>query len=216
MSAELFVRPESSAAEESLPDSTVWWYNKLEAGDPHAAAAIWDRYFKSLVEFAQRRLNNRQKRVEDGDDLASKVLMALIEAANNNKLPKLDSSEDIWRMLLAWMNHDLIDHVRSLNRAKRGGGRVRGDSVFARLNKGPQGFDQIASGEASIQAVCELEEAWEVFCESLQDPTLSLIARRLIEGRTREEIAEELNKCKRTIARKIELIRNIWRERTLQ
>ncbi|MEM9826965.1 MAG: ECF-type sigma factor [Planctomycetota bacterium] len=197
----------------SHPDSVVWWVQRLCSGDERAASEIWDRFFQRLAAEAKSQLSNRQLRVSDQDDLASGVLAALCDAAVNGRLPKLDSSEDIWRMLLAWMRNDVIDHVRHNNRQKRGDGKVRGDSIFAGQS-GSAGFDQFMTDVPTPQTVVELKLAWCEFVETLRDDKLRHIATSLVRGKTRKEIAEQLGVTSRTVDRKVDLMYQLWHERT--
>ncbi len=57
-------------------------------------------------------------------------MTALCRRADEGQLLALDDRDCLWRMLLTWTRHDITDHIRADKRLKRGGGQVRGDSIF--------------------------------------------------------------------------------------
>jgi DNA-directed RNA polymerase specialized sigma24 family protein len=195
-------------------DSVVVLFQRLSQGDEQALHELWNRFFQRLAAEARSKLNNQQRRVMDEDDLAANVLHSLCVAAENSTLPAIRTRDDLWRMLLSWIRHDVLDHIRFHNREKRGGGLVRGDSVFAKTgSEKTYSFDDIMAPDSASQALIDLQEAWQHFSQSLQDEQLRLIALRALEGATPEKIAEEVSVSPRTIERKIQMIRQLWSER---
>jgi RNA polymerase sigma factor (sigma-70 family) len=207
-------KSDSPGSDSVEADSVVVLFRKLSDGDESASQELWNRFFQRLATEARSQLNNQQRRVMDEDDLAAGVLHSLCVAAANSKLPAIRTRDDLWRMLLSWIRNDVLDHIRGYNRQKRGGGLVRGDSVFAKMgDRNAGGFDEIMAPESACQALIDLQDAWQHFSESLQDKQLRSIALRVLEGMTTEKIAEEINVSPRTIERKIQLIHQLWSER---
>ncbi|TWU48565.1 RNA polymerase sigma factor [Rubripirellula tenax] len=187
-------------------DSITVWFDQLRQGDPAAAAKLWDRLFQRLAEVARSQLSNR--RVSDEEDIAAGVLTTLCNAADRGALPSIDSRDDLWRMLMSWTKNDCIDQGRNDARAKRGGGKVRGDSVFD--GSSDAGFDLIADISPSPQTLAEMDEQLQRMLMKLGDPMLSEIAVAKMEGYSNEELATRYEVTIRTIERKLGMIRRRW------
>ena len=195
-------------------DSITVWLSQLRAGDPLAAAKLWDRFFDRLVAVAKQKLATANRRVADEEDIAIGVMASLCECARRGQLPAIDNRDDLWLQLLSWTKHDVIDHVRAASALKRGGNRVRGDSVFLnelKPNLGQAGFDEIADLAASPEMLAEMDEQLHQLLGRLPDAVLRLIANRKMEGYTNQEIAIESGVSVRTIDRKLDLIRRYWK-----
>ena len=188
----------------SGPRSVTVWFERLRDGDPDAAAVLWDRYFDRLVRFARPLLAGRHRRVADEEDIAVQVMHALCTAADRGRLPSIDGRDDLWRMLLRWTRHEVVDHVRKETRLKRGGGTVRGDSVAE------GGLDRFASPAPTAETVFELSERLTDLLGRLPDESLRRIARLRLGGDEVAEIAAALDLSPRTIDRKLALIRSLW------
>ena len=98
-------------------------------------------------------------------------------------------------------------------RSKRGGGHVRGESVFGRADRGEQteaGIADVLGSEPTPELANMLVENTQQLLDSLQDESLAQIARMKLEGWPNDEIAHELGCVRRTVERKIERIREKW------
>jgi len=194
---------------ESKPASVTVWIEQLRAGDPDSASKLWERFFDRLVDYARRQLGGANRRVTDEEDIAAGVMAALCQCADRGKLPTLQNRDDLWRLLLAWTRHDVLDHVRKDQRLKRGAGAVRGDSGFE--NFGPRGDEQ-ADRAPTAAALAEMEEQFRHLLDRLPDATLQQIAVDKMHGFTNEQIATRFAVTTRTIERKLGLIRRFWSE----
>jgi RNA polymerase sigma factor (sigma-70 family) len=98
-------------------------------------------------------------------------------------------------------------------RQKRGGGRVRGDSVFQ--VRDDDSFEIEASSaafadEPSPEEVNILVEEAEQLLDALPDESLRRIAHLRLAGYTNDEIASTLGCVRRTVERRLERIRSKW------
>lgn len=189
------------------PESITVWFEQLRRGDPEAAARLWDRFFDRLVAASRAEMQNANRRVADEEDIAAGVMAALCACANRGKLPMIENRDSLWRLLLSWTRHDIADHVRADRRIKRGGGNVRGDSVFGSSD----GLHAIADQVATPEMLLQMQEQYSALLAKLPDPILRSIAVAKMEGHSSEDIAEELGVTPRTVQRKLELIRGHWR-----
>ena len=195
------------------PESITIWFEQLKQGDSEAATKLWDRFFDRLVNVARAQLTNANTRVRDEEDVAAGVLASLCQCANRGKLPSIENRDDLWHLLLKWTRHDVIDHVRTVGRLKRGANQVRGDSVFLRDGDdslSPGGFDLVESLEPTPAMLVEMEEQFSLLLNKIPDQLLRSIAVKKMEGFTNDEIAAGLELSPRTIERKLNLIRSCW------
>jgi DNA-directed RNA polymerase specialized sigma24 family protein len=95
---------------------------------------------------------------------------------------------------------------------KRGGGEVRGDSIFARPDDGgrDEGLAQILGSEPTPELAAMVAETCRDMFAQLADDGLRQVARRKMEGYSNDEIAEQLACTTRTVERKLNLIRSKW------
>ena len=130
------------------------WLRQLEAGDEDAARLLWQRYYRELVELARARFGTTPRRVADEEDVALSVLRCLYEGAARGQFAELVNRGELWQLLAAITGRKVIDQQRRLTQQKRGGGRVRGDSVVHGNDddRSSVGFDQFG-GEAATPEV---------------------------------------------------------------
>lgn len=91
---------------------------------------------------------------------------------------------------------------------KRGNGTVRGDSVF--LEQGIQAADVAVDREPTPEFAAEVAETCESMLGALDDSNLREVALLKFEGFTNGEVASKVNRTRRTVERKLEMIRRIW------
>jgi DNA-directed RNA polymerase specialized sigma24 family protein len=102
--------------------------------------------------------------------------------------------------------------LRRGHRQKRGGGAVRGESVFVRGHSSERamGIDQVLGQEPTPELAALISEECEQLMNRLEDESLRRIALLKLEGYSNEEIAEQLDCAPRTVERKLARIRTAW------
>jgi DNA-directed RNA polymerase specialized sigma24 family protein len=195
-------------------DSVTGWLQGLQAGDHDAADALWTRYFERLVRLARQRLGESPRRMADEEDVAMSVFKSLCEGVEGGEFERLHDREDFWRLIVTITARKANQHVRWLMRQKRGGGQVRGDSVFLQERSGHEaaGFDGFAGGEPTPEFLAQLTEEHQRLMSLLPDETLRQIARWKMDGWLTTEIAAQLQITTRSIERKVQRIREIWKD----
>jgi DNA-directed RNA polymerase specialized sigma24 family protein len=191
-------------------DSVTEWIVSLKAGDAAAVDRILARYFESLVELAGARLRGMPRALADEEDAALSALDSFCRGAARGRFPKLDDRRDLWRLLVVITERKAIDQTVTERRQKRGGGRLRGTlgAVAADDSHGisARAVDPGPTPEFAAQMVDECQR----LMDELRDDSLRRVALLRMEGYTNEEIARELRCSRRTVARKVELIRRTW------
>jgi DNA-directed RNA polymerase specialized sigma24 family protein len=196
----------------SAGDVTVW-LDQLKAGDQAAAQPLWERYFHRLVALAEKRLRQLPRRAADEEDVALAAFHSFCRGAERGRFPRLDDRDDLWQLLVVITTRKAADLVAYENRAKRGGGKVRGESALRRPEDGPEGsrgIEQVAGAEPTPQFAAEVAEECGRLLDVLGDDRLRSIARWKLEGYTNREIAERLGRSEVIVEKKLQLIRAIW------
>jgi DNA-directed RNA polymerase specialized sigma24 family protein len=188
------------------------WLRQLEAGDEDAARLLWERYYRELVELARARFGATPRRVADEEDVALSVLRCLYEGAARGQFAELVNRGELWQLLAAITGRKVIDQQRRLTQQKRGGGRVRGDSVVHGNDddRSSMGFDQFGGDAATPEVLAVAAEEFQRLMALLDDDRLRQIAQSKLEGYTNEEIGQRLGLACRSIERKLQRIRQIW------
>jgi DNA-directed RNA polymerase specialized sigma24 family protein len=185
---------------------------RVKAGDDAAVRSLWERYCGRLVRLARQKLRNTERRVADEEDVALSAFHSLCLGARGGRFPALADRDGLWGLLVFITAQKAADWVAYARRQKRGGGKVRGHSA---LEDGPAGsheggFGQILAQSPGPATLNVWADEYERLLERLGDETLRQIAELKVQGHTVEEIAERLGLARRTVHRKINLIRKVW------
>jgi DNA-directed RNA polymerase specialized sigma24 family protein len=188
---------------------------KLKEGDPAAAQMLWESYFRRLVGLARRRLYGVPRRVADEEDVALSALDSVFRGVERGRFPRLQDRDDFWQVLAVVTARKAIDLANHERRQKRGGSAVTGES--ARLGPdasdaaGP-GLDQVIGPGLTPALAAQVAEEFQRRLDLLGDDVLRTVALRKLEGCTNDEIAAQLRCDRRTVERKLRLIRTVWQE----
>jgi len=186
--------------------SVSQWLGDLKAGDPAAAQPLWERYFARLVGLARTRLRaNRRGAATDEEDAALSAFHSFCEGAAQGRFPNLADRDDLWRLLVVITARKAGAHAERESRQKRGGGKIvsssdSDDDLFAR----------VVSSEPSPEFAAMAAEECRRLLAKLDDDELRKVALDRMEGYTNDEIAERLGCARRTVARRLEFIRQAW------
>jgi DNA-directed RNA polymerase specialized sigma24 family protein len=123
------------------------------------------------------------------------------------------SSVELWQILVTITKRKLINLREEQHTQKRGGGDVRGDSIWAQTSE-ENVFHQQADRRQNVtpDAHVELMETTDLLFQRLDNDTEREVARLMLEGYRINDIAEKMNCVRRTIERKVERIRKKWNE----
>lgn len=180
-------------------DSVTQWLARLKAGDPAAAAPLWDRYFPRLVELARRRLAGCPRGAADEEDVALSAFDSFCRDVAAGRLPKLDDRDDLWRVLLLVTGQKALDLARRETASKRGGGAVAGFDP-----------DAAAGREPTPEFAAAVADEFRRLLAKLGDPELRALAVWKLEGLTNDEIAARWACVPRTVERRLKVIRSLW------
>jgi RNA polymerase sigma factor (sigma-70 family) len=197
-------------------DHVTLWLGQMTGGDPMAIQRIWETYYDRLVRLARKKLGETNRRVADEEDVALSAFHSFCQGAAAGRFPRLDDRHDLWKVLVTITARKASAQMRHGHRQKRGGGAVRGESVFAGADSDHAvGIGQVMGEEPTPEVAAMVAEQCEHLLNCLDNESLRQIALLKLEGYTNEEIAERLDCAPRTVERKLGRIRELWSERGL-
>jgi DNA-directed RNA polymerase specialized sigma24 family protein len=191
-------------------ESVTTWISWLKTGEEAAAGAIWDRFYQELIDHARKRLNGMPRRVIDEEDVVLCAMQSAMHGIRDGEYPNVRDRQGLVKLLLAITARKATDAQRCHLAAKRGGGKVRGESAFLPPD-GPWGIDGVAAEISPPEmAPMLIDQIWHLL-DSLEEDSLREVAILAMEGHTVAEMAERLGCSRRTIERKLRLIRTCWK-----
>lgn len=183
-------------------------------GDQAAAQPLWDRYFEQLVRLARARLRAARRPGADSDeeDAALSAFDSFCAGAARGRFPQLGDRDDLWRLLVVITARKAMAQARRARRQKRGGGRVLGEADLGEgeADAGGLPLDQVLGAEPSPEFAAIVAEEYRRRLDDLGDEALRRIAVSRMEGYTADEIAARLGCARRTVVRRLDLIRRTW------
>lgn len=180
----------------------------LKAGDPVAAQPLWERYCDRLVRLARQRLAHRRRgAVEDEEDAALSAFDSFCAGAARGRFPQLNDRDDLWKLLVVITARKAFAQIERQRARKRGGDLGPGIDASG----DPVSADDLIGREPTPEFAAMVAEEFERLMISLGDEGLRQVALWRMEGYTGDEIADRLGCARRTVARRLDLIRKLWR-----
>jgi len=132
----------------------------LAGGDDGAAERIWNRYSERLIGLARQRLGERHRRATDEEEVVLSAFNSFFRGVTAGRFPKLNDRHDRWRLLVTLTARKAVSHLRREYADKRGGGNVRGDSVFRGSDspEGGAGIEQILGREPTPESAAQVAD----------------------------------------------------------
>lgn len=181
--------------------SVSHWLEGLREGDSVAAQELWDRYFARLATVAQSRLAHLAREAS-GEDIALSAIKSVMLGVREKRYPDLTDRSGLWPLLVT------ITARKSVSEQRRQLAQKRSRAPECRL----QDLQDYIGVEPSPEFAIEVADELERLVWTLDDPSLREVVEKKLGGCTNEEIAEELGCSKRTVIRKLKLIRQEWRD----
>jgi len=180
-------------------------------GDQGAAARLWEKYFQRLAALARRKLRGAPTRAVDEEDAVVSAFGSLFRGIEADRFKRLNDRDDLWQVLVMLTVRKAINHRKHELAQKRGGGRVRGESVFTAADDAelPDGIAEFLADEHTPAFTVEMEEECQRLFDLLDDELRQVVLWRL-EGYSNEEIAAKTGHILSWVERKFRIIRRRW------
>ncbi len=197
------------------PDGSVTiWIGQLKAGDDDALARLHRRFWPMLVGLARKKLRSLALRAADEEDVAQQAFWAFYRSLRAGRVPRLDNRHDFFALITHIVGCRAASQIEhELGVQKRGGGRVRGESVLQAMVDGSVvgGIGAAPDPGRTPSEQVILHDCYERFTSALPE-NLRPIAEMHLAGAANQEIARELECVERTVERKLALIRERWQK----
>lgn len=206
--------------------SVTRWLGLLKDGDQQAAQRIWDKYSNQLYRLAQRILQGIPDRVADPDQAIVDAFLSFLDLVRESNYKQLDDRNDVLQLLTMLTVRKTLNQRRYWKGLRLGLNQTVGESRLKSPNlaeSNPAGIDQAAIHEESPDLATILSDELEHLAKLLasHDPPDKHRFQELLrlqwegfcrrpEGYTQDEIAKKMNVDRRTVQRKLKLIRQIW------
>lgn len=178
-----------------------------------ASLALWQRYVERLVRLAHKRLTGADRKIVDGDDIASEVFTEFLKGVQDCRFQRLNDRQDFWQILAMLTERRVIAHWRREQAQKRGGGEVLGESALhGAHDNDAHVMHNIVGGEPTPEFAAEFTETLQRLMLSLQDDVLRRLANDQLAGYTQDEMAQRQGIAIPTVQRKLRLIRDTWQQ----
>jgi DNA-directed RNA polymerase specialized sigma24 family protein len=192
----------------------------VKKGDGAAARELFARYWGRMLGLARARLRGKHLRVANADDVVNSALAGFFLGAERGQYTKLHHRDDLWHLLVKLTIRKAQKLVKEQGRLKRcprrAGGGISSQGSAGALLLVDVPVEQIADRRPPPDLEVLAKETIDHLLSRLGNAKLRAIAVWKGEGYFNEEIAARLGCCSRTIERKLDLIRTIWKRAGLQ
>jgi DNA-directed RNA polymerase specialized sigma24 family protein len=190
------------------------WIAKLKCGDEAVARQLFRDVYNRLMLVASRHLGPQPLRWVDEEDVALSAFDSFCRRASQEQFPQLANRHDLWRILVKITARKAKDYLRAHRTLKRGGGWVRGESAFAAAaHSATPRLDHAARENETPELIAVVAEECREMLALLDDDAMRSIAVWKLEGYTDQEIAARLGCVERTVIRRVNRIRDLWKRR---
>ncbi len=189
-----------------MADSITEWANNLGSGEKtvsdDAARQLWLRFRQRIAAFARQ--VSPAAAANDADDIANRVLKSLWRVASEQSLAFADRDE-LWALIATLTHRKVVDRIRRETAQKRNpsGGRIVSLELADEL-------ENVVTPEFVALLKDEVRQVFEFL--KAKNPSLHEVARMILDGYDRVEIARELDVVPSTITRKWESVRAMIRD----
>lgn len=193
-------------------DPVTVWIKRLQHGESAAAQMLWEHFFTRLLVVAKQKMGENSRRVYDEEDAAQSAFHSLCKGIKAGRFPDLDDRNGLWRLLVT-ITYRKIRRRQVYDRSQKR--NIDRQVLPPQIPDGSTSFspDHVANLEAIEPApdfVVQAKENLEQLISQLDNDVLCQICCLKLEGFRDGEIAEKLNCSRRTVQRKIEVIKKIW------
>lgn len=194
--------------------SVTDWISQLKAGEEDALRRLHARYWPTLVALARNKLPPLAGRVADNEDVAQEALWSFYLSLKAGRLPRLTNRHDFLALLTHIIACRAANQIESERTIKRGGGRVRAESIPDGLpvtRSLGRGVEQAPDERPTPLEQALLNDCYRQYVGGLPEG-LRPFAEFYLAGYTRQEIARRAGCAQRTVDRKIALILEKWQQ----
>ncbi len=198
------------------PGSVTHLFQDLRSPDESvresAAQEIWVRFSQQLLELARNRLSGAIKVREDENDVVQSMYKSICARLERGQYTFANRDDMIDLMVTVTLNK-VRDAVRRHQREGRDVGREQTGQMAAGQSGSMVDLVNLLPGpEPTASHAAMFTETVEEMCGLLPDKMIRDILMLKLEGYNNREIAEKLGCAERTVERKLDLLKDKWRQ----
>lgn len=191
-------------------DPVTDWIDELRNTDQAAAQKLWEHYVRRLCDLARKKLRPETRRVYDEEDAAHSAFRSFCTGLAAGRFPDLHDREGLWQLLFVITARKVAHRHRHDQQDRRDVRRNVAARHSTTENFAPEGVENLPSNEPTPEFAAEFVETCETLYHCLEDPALQQVVALRLESYTDDEIAERLSCSRRTVQRRLEVIRRRW------
>lgn len=165
------------------------------------------------MNYARTRMSPSTRRIYDEEDAAVSAFRSLCRGIESKRFPDVADRTNLWSLLVVITSRKISNRFRYEHQQRRDSHQLISDTII-RTTDGNE-IDVLRSvpgKEPTPEFAAEVADMSEFLMKLLPDPELKKLVQLKLEGYTNEEAAERMRITRRTVQRKLELIRRIWLE----
>lgn len=172
---------------------------------------IWEEFFPKLARYAKQKMGTLPRRAVDEEDIALSAINSFFTGVKNGKFT-IDERGDLWRILATIAARKVIRQNRRFFAAKRGNGKVRGESVFEdqETHVKNTGLDQFIDRHKMPALQEHIIASCEEMLDMLKNEQLRTTALMRMNGYSNQEISDALNCSVARTKQRISKIKQVW------
>ena len=190
-------------------DPVTLWLTQLREDDEDAATKLWNHFVDRIRGVARKKLNLESRRVYDDEDIAQSAFHSICAGVASGRFPELNDRNGLWQLIMVITSRKVSYRHRYDRQDCRNIFRNTADYFLSDSNSVvvlPKS-GQALSREPTPEFTAEFLETYEKLFASLADPALEQVVTLRMEGYTDDEIANRLKCSRRTVQRRLEIIR---------
>ena len=175
---------------------------EAKVGDEAALAKLHQRYWPALVGIAVGKLKGATIRDRDAEDVAQTAFISFYETLKCERVPHLTNRHQLLALLTHIVACKAVNEIKHAVTQKEGGGKVRNASPIVMLAE--------QDGHSPLEGLI-LKDCYEFYIGKLP-AKLRPFAELHLAGFTNAEIAQRMNCVRRTVDRKLAVLRMRWQQ----
>jgi len=196
----------------SSDDPVTLWIDELRLADAAAAEHLWNHFVSRLYQLGREKLQLQTRRVYDEEDAALSAFHSVCAGISAGRFPELRDRGNLWQLLVVITARKVAHRQRYDRQQRRDVRRNLSDGIFTHVTDESvfASVDSLPSREPTAEFVAEFVETCQRLFEDLADSPLQQVVELRMQGHTDSEIADQLKCSRRTVQRRLEIIRRRW------
>jgi RNA polymerase sigma-70 factor, ECF subfamily len=178
---------------------------RLRSGDEDAAAQVFDRYAKQLIQLAWRQLGSKLRQKVDPEDVLQSVFRSFFSHQAAGEIMGLESWDNLWGLLVVITLRKCRRQIKKFHYARRD---VQREIPVPSADPESDSQDGLASDEPTPAEAVMLTETVEQLLTRM-DPRQQEIFSLSLQGRTVPQISEQLGCTERLAFRVLRRVKEV-------